>query len=107
MVADGADASRIWRRWADVTELFDASSDPGWSTDRDEVDHEVGSAPNDGHMAITLPDGRHAESGGSHGAFELGGSAAGADDSEFDQHAYLPINATSPQGQANGIPSPE
>jgi resuscitation-promoting factor RpfA len=63
-----------------------------------------GSAPNDGHMAITLPDGRHAESSGSHGTFELGGSAAGAEDPEFDHHAYLPINATSPQGQANGIP---
>jgi|GEM_PF-3150200 len=56
-----------------------------------------GSAPNDGHMAITLPDGRHAESGGSHGTFELGGSAAGAEDSEFDHHAYLPINAMYPQ----------
>ena len=63
-----------------------------------------GSAPNDGHMAITLPDGRHAESGGSHGAFELGGSAAGADDSQFDQHAYLPIDAMYPEGQASGIP---
>jgi len=40
-------------------------------------------------------------------AVELGGSAAGADDSQFDQHAYLPIDATYPQGQANGIPSPE
>jgi hypothetical protein len=56
-----------------------------------------GSAPNDGHMAITLPDGRHAESSGSHGTFELGGSAAGAEDSEFDHHAYLPINAMYPQ----------
>ncbi|HYR15235.1 MAG TPA: transglycosylase family protein [Mycobacterium sp.] len=64
-----------------------------------------GSAPNDGHMALTLPDGTHAESGGSHGTFELGGSAAGAEDSEFDHHAYLPINATYPQGQANDIPS--
>jgi hypothetical protein len=64
-----------------------------------------GSAPNDGHMALTLPDGTHAESGGSHGTFELGGSAAGAEYSEFDHHAYLPINATYPQGQANGIPS--
>lgn len=50
-----------------------------------------GTAPNDGHMAITLPDGKHAESGGSRGAFELGGSAAGAEDFEFDHHAYLPI----------------
>jgi hypothetical protein len=64
-----------------------------------------GPAPNDGHMAITLPDGTHAESGGSHGTFELGGSAAGAEDSEFDHHAYLPINGMYPQGQANGIPS--
>jgi resuscitation-promoting factor RpfA len=63
-----------------------------------------GSAPNDGHMAITLPDGRHAESSGSHGTFELGGSAAGAEDAEFDHHAYLPMNAMYPQGQANGIP---
>jgi hypothetical protein len=66
-----------------------------------------GSAPNDGHMAITLPDGRHAESSGSHGTFELGGSAAGAENSEFDHHAYLPINAMYPLGQANGIPSSE
>jgi hypothetical protein len=51
-----------------------------------------GSAPNDGHMAITLPDGTYAESGSSHGTFELGGSAAGAEDSEFDHHAYLPIS---------------
>ena len=64
-----------------------------------------GDAPNDGHMAITLPDGRHAESGGTHGTFELGGSAAGADDSEFDHHAYLSIDDTYPQGQANGMPS--
>ena len=64
-----------------------------------------GAAPNDGHMAITLPDGTHAESGGSHGTFELGGSAAGADDSEFDHHTYLPIDDTYPQGQANGMPS--
>jgi resuscitation-promoting factor RpfA len=64
-----------------------------------------GSAPNDGHMAITLPDGTHAESGGSHGAFELGGSAAGAEDSRFDHHAYLPINGVYPQRHANGIPS--
>jgi hypothetical protein len=64
-----------------------------------------GSAPNDGHMAITLPDGTHAESGGSHGTFELGGSAAGAEDSEFDHHAYLPVNGMYPHGQANGTPS--
>jgi hypothetical protein len=41
MVADGTDASRTWRRWADLTELFDPSSDPEWTADRDRVDHEV------------------------------------------------------------------
>ena len=56
-----------------------------------------GSAPNDSHMAITLPDGTHAESGGLHGAFELGGSAAGAEDSGFDQHACLPITGMHPR----------
>ena len=56
-----------------------------------------GSAPNDSHMAITLPDRTHAESGGLHGAFELGGSAAGAEDSGFDQHACLPITGMHPR----------
>jgi hypothetical protein len=41
MVADGTDASRTWRRWADVAELFDGPSDPEWTADRDRVDHEV------------------------------------------------------------------
>jgi hypothetical protein len=45
----------------------------------------------DGHMAITLPDGVHAEMGGSHGSFLLGPGAAGAESSEFDHHMYLPI----------------
>lgn len=51
-----------------------------------------GSAPNDGHTALTLPDGTPVESGGSHGNFLSGGGAAGASASEFDQHAYLPVN---------------
>jgi hypothetical protein len=41
MVADDADACRVWRPWADVAELFDASGDPVWTADRDRVDHEV------------------------------------------------------------------
>jgi hypothetical protein len=31
MVADDADACRVWRPWADVAELFDASRDPVWT----------------------------------------------------------------------------
>lgn len=58
-----------------------------------------GSGTNDGHTAITLPDGTHAEAGGSHGAFLAGAGAAGAEDSEFDQHAFLPPN---PQGAPYG-----
>jgi len=65
----------------------------------------LGSAANDGRMAITLPEGTHAESGGADGTFERAGCAAGADDSEFDHRAYVPINGRYPQGQPNGIPS--
>jgi hypothetical protein len=31
MVADYADACRVWRPWADVAELFDGSGDPVWT----------------------------------------------------------------------------
>jgi len=44
----------------------------------------------DGHMAVTLPDGVHAEMGGGHG-FLLGPGAAGAESGQFDHHMYLPI----------------
>ena len=49
------------------------------------------------NVPYILPDGTHAESGGLHGAFELGGSAAGAEDSGFDQHACLPITGMHPR----------
>lgn len=49
-------------------------------------DHGGGNA---GHTAATLPGGEHAESGGSHGAFLLGPGAAGADNPEFEHHAFL------------------
>jgi hypothetical protein len=50
-----------------------------------------------GHTAVTLPDGTHAESGGSHGGFLVGSGAAGAENSEFENRAWLPMN---PQGTA-------
>lgn len=61
-----------------------------------------GPNPQDGHMAVTLPDGTHAESGGSHGSFVLGPGAAGAENSEFDHHAYLPIQALYGDGVSPG-----
>lgn len=41
MVADSSDTRRVWRPWADVAELFDASGDPAWTVDRARVDQEV------------------------------------------------------------------
>ncbi|ORW20907.1 phage tail tape measure protein, partial [Mycobacterium palustre] len=58
--------------------------------------------PGGGHMAATLPDGTHFESGGSHGNIMLGGGAAGAEDPQFDQHAYLPMQALYPDGRGGG-----
>ena len=52
--------------------------------------YDHGPNPNDGHMAMTLSDGRNAESGGSVGEFTIGGAAAGADSPQFDQHMHLP-----------------
>lgn len=47
---------------------------------------------NNGHTAATLPGGEHAESGGSHNNFHVGAGSAGADNSEFEHHAYLPMD---------------
>jgi hypothetical protein len=71
-----------------------------------------GTAPDDGHTAITLPDGTPVESGGSHDNFMAGGGAAGADASEFDQHAYLPLNkiqggAVGGVGGGGGVMTPD
>ncbi len=56
--------------------------------------------PGGGHMAATLPDGTHFESGGQHGGIELGGNAAGAESSEFTNHMYLPLQGLYPDGPA-------
>lgn len=58
--------------------------------------------PGGGHMAVTLPDGRNAESGGSVGDFTVGGGAAGADDPQFTNQAYLPMDALYPDGWPSG-----
>ncbi|OBA58308.1 phage tail tape measure protein [Mycobacterium sp. 1100029.7] len=58
--------------------------------------------PGGGHMAATLPDGTHFESGGQHGGIMLGGSAKGAEDGQFEQHAYLPMQALYPDGRGAG-----
>lgn len=54
--------------------------------------------PGGGHMAATLPDGTHFESGGQHGGIMLGGGAAGAESSEFSNHMYLPMQGLYPDG---------
>ncbi len=75
------------RQWLSERGFVDGTGGPGqirvgW------YDH--GPNPNDGHMAMTLSDGRNAESGGKNGAFTIGAGAAGADDPQFDNHMYLP-----------------
>jgi hypothetical protein len=55
-------------------------------------------AGNEGHTAATLPGGQHAESGGSHGDFRVGGGAVGADDPYFSQHAHLSMDGPAPPG---------
>lgn len=56
--------------------------------------------PGGGHMAVTLPDGRNAESGGKVGKFTVGAGAAGAD--EFPNQAFLPAEALFPDGYSSG-----
>jgi prevent-host-death family protein len=34
-------ATRTWRSWNDVTELFAGPADPAWETDRDEIAHDL------------------------------------------------------------------
>lgn len=60
--------------------------------------YDHGPAPNDGHMAMTLSNGMHAEAGGGNGVFTIGNGAKGGEDGEFDQHMFLPVEALFPQG---------
>jgi hypothetical protein len=52
--------------------------------------HRGGGGPNS-HMALTLPNGVNVESGGASDSTQYGGSAAGALNSEFEIHYYLPL----------------
>ncbi|MEZ0052105.1 phage-related protein [Mycobacterium sp. MAA66] len=61
-----------------------------------------GSAPNDGHAAMTLSNGMNAESGGSHGNFLVGAGAAGASNPQFTDHMYLPMSALYGEGSPWG-----
>ncbi len=56
--------------------------------------------PGGGHMAVTLPDGRNAESGGKVGKFTVGAGATGA--AAFPNQAYLPLEALFPDGSPSG-----
>ncbi|ASR85222.1 endolysin [Mycobacterium phage SirPhilip] len=49
--------------------------------------------PGGGHTAATLPDGTHFEMGGAAGNGQFGGSAVGADASEFTNRMHLPPEA--------------
>lgn len=67
--------------------------------------YDHGPNPNDGHMAMTLSDGRPAEAGGSHGAFLVGPGATGADGPQFDQHMFLPtVYGEGPAGSSAAPP---
>ena len=65
--------------------------------------YDHGPNPNDGHTAMTLTDGEHAESGGSHGNFLVGAGAAGANSSQFDHHMFLPTMYG--EGSSTGMPN--
>ncbi|ASR85319.1 tape measure protein [Mycobacterium phage Phrank] len=62
--------------------------------------------PGGGHTAATLPDGTHFEMGGAAGNGQFGGSAVGADDSQFTNRMHLPPEAfTGLDGDATTIGS--
>lgn len=56
--------------------------------------------PGGGHTAGTLPDGTPVEMGGARGDGQVGGQAAGHDDPQFTDHAFLPM-----QGDPGTVPS--
>ncbi|WP_052061877.1 phage tail tape measure protein [Rhodococcoides fascians] len=55
--------------------------------------------PGGGHTAGTLPDGTNVEMGGARGNGQVGGGAAGANDPQFTDHAFLPL-----QGDPGMVP---
>lgn len=61
--------------------------------------------PAGGHTAGTLPDGTNVEMGGGRGNGQLGGGAAGADDPQFTDHAYFPVEPAAPDWKDPGADS--
>ncbi|OUC77288.1 phage tail tape measure protein [Gordonia lacunae] len=62
----------------------------------------VNGGPGGGHTAGTLPDGTNVEMGGGNGGGMVGGSAAGADDPQFSEHAFFRVE--SPYNPGTGVP---
>lgn len=50
-----------------------------------------------GHISGTLPNGINVEMGGARGNGQYGGTAAGADDPQYTNHAYLPVDDPDPE----------
>lgn len=80
---------------------FQPGQGPAGSLQVGWYDHGGGNA---GHTAATLPDGTNAEAGGSHGNFILGSGAAGANDPQFTNHAWLPMDGSIPGGSGRNRP---
>jgi hypothetical protein len=83
----GLMTTKTAREWLAARGFVEGSGGPGqisvgW--------YDRGPNPNDGHMAMTLSNGLNAEAGGKNGVFTIGGTAAGANDPQFDHHMYLP-----------------
>nr|DAI49242.1 MAG TPA: Minor tail protein [Caudoviricetes sp.] len=85
--------------WSDQFSLAmeaKALSNLGFNTGRGDFgDLQVGWFGTDpdgeeGHTALTVPSGVAVEMGGERGDGQYGGAAAGADDPQFTEHAYLP-----------------
>ena len=85
--------------WSDQFSLAmeaKALSNLGFNTGRGDFgDLQVGLFGTDpdgeeGHTALTVPSGVAVEMGGERGDGQYGGAAAGADDPQFTEHAYLP-----------------
>ena len=62
--------------------------------------------PYGGHTAGTLPDGTNVEMGGARGDGQVGGGAAGADDSAFTDHAHFPPEFFVGGDQLPGLSAP-
>ncbi|CAM3535989.1 hypothetical protein TSOC111612_01330 [Tsukamurella ocularis] len=68
----------------------------------------VNGGPGGGHTAGTLPDGTNVEMGGARGNGQVGGKAAGADDPQFSNQAYLMLGdsgTTGDPGATTGSPT--